>query len=313
MITIRTQSKKADITIQIGRKFTFLRGNSATGKTTFWHELNKAFNRRPGVKLSSTNNIAVIPMAYAAYPYALEQSNQVLVFEEGFPDLKKKEFAVQCKKSDNYFVIIKRDDLPHIPYSYQAILELYGEPSMIRAEQIYFENEYSSLRIKPSRYITEDSKAGFTALSSYFKQQNVITSNGNSNIKDVMKQGDSILADGEAFGSYIKRILDKEYLFDLKLPRSFEYLILTSGVVPLTEEQREVVRNPQPHIDKTKHQTWEQFYTFYLQEITKGTHYEYSKRVLMPYYASEENLKRIFDPLYNPHGLTESTVFEGKD
>ena len=37
--------------------------------------------------------------------------------------VKSEDFAVSIKESDNYFVIVTRDDLPNLPYS---VNEIYG-------------------------------------------------------------------------------------------------------------------------------------------------------------------------------------------
>ena len=50
-------------------------------------------------------------------------SNALYFIDEGAPFLRSKEFTRMVKGSDNYFVLVTRDSLEHLPYS---IEEIYG-------------------------------------------------------------------------------------------------------------------------------------------------------------------------------------------
>ncbi len=81
--------------------------------------------------------------------------------------MRSKEFTRMVKGSDNYFVLVTRDSLEHLPYS---IEEIYGmrqaEQSEIskRQKNIYETYQLYNLQakedIQPDLVITEDSNSG---------------------------------------------------------------------------------------------------------------------------------------------------------
>lgn len=63
-------------------------------------------------------------MENASWKERLATLQQCIIFiDEGAPFLRSKEFTRMVKGSDNYFVLVTRDSLEHLPYS---IEEIYG-------------------------------------------------------------------------------------------------------------------------------------------------------------------------------------------
>lgn len=87
---IEVVTRKVDYQLTVERNITILRGNSATGKSTLYR--------------------------------AIKQS--IVFVDEGAKFINTEEFATAIKKSDNYYVLITRQDLGNLPYSIHEIYEL---------------------------------------------------------------------------------------------------------------------------------------------------------------------------------------------
>lgn len=121
---IIVQNKKLRYELDIKRNITIIRGDSATGKTTLIEMLESAAN------LGESSGIEVI----CERPCRVLRGNdwelllpnlhgQILFLDEECRFVKSREFAAAVRSSDNYFVIITREDLPNLPY---AVDEIYG-------------------------------------------------------------------------------------------------------------------------------------------------------------------------------------------
>lgn len=82
----------------------------------------------------------------------------------------------------------------------------------------------------------------------------------------------------------------------LYLPESFEWLILTSGVVA-DKEIAEILREPESHIESQDYFSWERYFTELLGRKTEGTYLHYEKNRLNPVYLHEKNKKLILDSM----------------
>lgn len=105
-----------------------------------------------------------------------------------------------------------------------------------------------------------------------------------------------VVADGAAFGPEIDRISKWKNEHPgqciLFLPESFEWLLLKSGVIRETGIS-EVLNHPEKVIDSREYISWERFFTDYLEKLSVGTIYAYSKRKINPYYTAGANRKKI--------------------
>lgn len=121
---IVVQNNKPRYELDIKRNITIIRGDSATGKTTLIGLLESAASlgdssgievicERPVRTLGGNDWNILLPNLHG----------QILFLDEENRFVKTKEFAAAVKESDNYFVIITREDLPNLPYS---VDEIYG-------------------------------------------------------------------------------------------------------------------------------------------------------------------------------------------
>ena len=121
---IVVQNNKLRYELDIRRNITIIRGDSATGKTKLINLLEQAqalgessgvevLCERPCRTLGGTDWNLVLPNIH----------EQILFLDEENRFVKSQEFAAAVKESDNYFVIVTREDLPNLPYSVE---EIYG-------------------------------------------------------------------------------------------------------------------------------------------------------------------------------------------
>ena len=104
------------------------------------------------------------------------------------------------------------------------------------------------------------------------------------------------IADGAAFGNEMEGLAGLQELRPRKvaifLPESFEWIILKSGVVKLSDEER--LLRPEEHADSTEYMSWEQYFTALLETETAATRYmRYEKSKLPDYYLQDDNAAKI--------------------
>lgn len=118
------QNNRLRYELDIRRNITIIRGDSATGKTTLIQLLTQAaalgessgvevICERPCRTLSGNDWKLILPDIH----------DQIVFLDEENQFIKSQEFASAVKNSDNYFVIMTREDLPNLPYSVE---EIYG-------------------------------------------------------------------------------------------------------------------------------------------------------------------------------------------
>ncbi len=292
--------------LNVRRNITILQGNSATGKTELIrliqeYEMNKASS---GITVKSDVQCTVL----TSIDWELRLSkleNRIIFIDETAEFLKSKEFALMVRGSDNYFVIITRDDLSQLPYS---VDEIYGlrnasDSSKYKSFKKVYNEIYKLYNLKldsevsPDVVITEDTNSGFQCFSMLFGDI-CEAAGGKSKIYGMIREEESrtvlVVVDGAAFGSEMGRVYRYlEYSGKncvIYAPESFEYLILKSGFIDVPSS---VTEETFLHADSTKYMSWEEFYTDYLVQNTKDTVFRYKKSELGSAYKSENFMERI--------------------
>ena len=149
----------------------------------------------------------------------------------------------------------------------------------------------------PSKVITEDSNSGYECFNSIYNGI-CIPACGKSKIYKLLheqnKENTIIIVDGAAFGSEIEKLY--KYIESFKdnyvlyAPESFEYLILKSGIFSISQS---IVEETFDYSDSKLFLSWEEFYTDYLEKISKGTIFQYSKSKLREEYKSSGSIDKI--------------------
>ena len=80
--------------------------------------------------------------------------------------MKSQEFAAAVKGSDNYFVIVTRENLPNLPYSVEEIYGIHASGRYHDLKRTYnelyhiYSPEVLSGKVEPEVVVVEDSNAG---------------------------------------------------------------------------------------------------------------------------------------------------------
>lgn len=110
-----------------------------------------------------------------------------------------------------------------------------------------------------------------------------------------------VIADGAAFGPEMDRVLQlvqtRENL-TLYLPESFEWLVLSSGILKDTEVVQ-ILQTPSDYIDSKKYFSWERYFTALLTEKTTGTYLNYTKKTLNGAYLGDGVKNAILGQMKN--------------
>ena len=167
-------------------------------------------------------------------------------------------------------------------------------------------HRYSLSRAKANKdfdvLLTEDSKSGLQFFEARFNGEKLLceSSQGNSKILNwLCGHEDSsffVLADGAACGPYADRVLkyQKEHPHEVTvcLPESFEWLLLSSGVVK-ADGVEEYLASPENYVDSAKYMSWEQFFTSVLSDATKGTPLAYNKGRIAEGFLAPANADKV--------------------
>lgn len=314
--TIRIRSNRIVFTLDIQRNITIIRGDSATGKTTFI-EMLQAYERlgkQSGVTVQSEKECHVLT-DYDWEDRFPRISNSIVFVDEGNRFVSSPAFARAIMGSDNYYVLITRENLYQLPYSVDAVLKLKTTTSRFRTTYVRSYPHYEYLEAPADQLqrtdviLTEDSNSGHEMFSQIARRYAIQcdSADGKSNIMlKLMQSGDArvlIVADGAAFGAEMEKVYSFHKLHPgkvtLYLPESFEWLILKSGILG-EHTPTDILENPALFIDSREFFSWEQFFTHLLRELTNGTYMQYSKHHLNEFYLQQGNIEKVLEAMSTP-------------
>ncbi|MBR5969964.1 MAG: translation initiation factor 2 [Lachnospiraceae bacterium] len=300
-IIIENRRIRYEFTVR--RNITIIRGDSATGKTQLL-EMLRAFSRQngdSGVTLQCERPCIVLDSVQ--WEHSLQSLSQSIIFiDEGNTFVTSEAFARAVRSSDNYFVIIARDSLPNLAYSVDEIYGIRTSAKYAGLKKTYNElyhlygNVPSDMLSHAEKTVIEDSNAGFSFFEAVFQNRlSCVSAGGKSSIPAlVRKETDGhtmlVIADGAAFGAEMEnmeRLMDAGQHIALYLPESFEWSILSSGLIE-DREVTEILSHPEDFIESTEYFSWEQYFTALLVQKTDGTYLKYSKRKLNPVFLQEK-------------------------
>lgn len=309
LITI--QNRQMYYRFEIERNINIIKGDSATGKTTLIDMIRTYTENgeQSGVQLVCDKTCRVLEGI--DWEIRLANIHDSIVFiDEGNRFVSSREFAAAIKESDNYYVIVTREQLYELPYSVEAIYTIrnsgkYGELKKCfnSFQRLYGQHDYE--KITPpfaETIITEDRNSGFQFFNKLAEGQpsSCIAAMGKSNLITTLQNCSSvsimIVADGAALGPemdalvrYQKNCPDKVSLF---LPESFEWLILKSDVLQ-KKELLDILERPYDYIESQQFFSWEQYFTSLLVDVTRNTVKAYSKKELPEYYLQDRIVRKI--------------------
>lgn len=278
---VQLKSNRISYDFEVKRKITMIRGDSGTGKTTMMNLLTQALGRVAGFQLICDVACAIVPLGDDWRSIVLSNSNRIYFIDETHNCFNDPKFAGTIKESDNYFVLICRDDYDSIPYSVNEIYEIKNSGKFNRLIPVFVQNEEA---FSPTYIITEDSGAGYQFFN---KSTNihVDSAEGKSKIYSKvvtlpMNERLLIVIDGAAFGSNLSdllELLERRFMhYCIFAPESFEFLLLSSPMFDFWFTGNTRLSNPEEYV-RPKHFSWEQYFTDLLVEITRNLPCSYHK------------------------------------
>lgn len=308
---IRIENRSLVYEFTIRRNITVIRGNSATGKTTLIEMISsyESDGEESGVSLNCKKNCTVL--TDVRWEENLGQIHDSIIFiDEDYRFVRSQKFAEMVKESDDYFVLVTRDNLYNLPYSVDEIYGIHVSGKYSDLKKTY-NSLYHVYGVTPlpghnskeqvRQLIIEDSNAGYDFFSGISSNAECISAGGKTRIyRTLLENKDScclVIADGAAFGPEMEKIyemIQAGYDVALYLPESFEWLILRSGLID-GNRVRNILEHPEDHIDGQKYFSWENFFTSLLIHETSGTYLRYSKDTLNRVYLNEKEKKAIID------------------
>lgn len=304
---IIVQNNKVKFEFDIKRNITIVRGDSATGKTTLV-SLIDTYDR-----LGADSGIEVLckkrclTINNSNWEYILNSISECIVFiDEETTIVKSDDFARKIRETDNYYVIITRENLPNLPYSVEEVYGIHnsGRYSDMRRTYNSFYQLYTtenSVKNEPVEIvIAEDSNSGHEFFKAVTADDiSCISAGGKTKIKRLVNDNKGkkllIIADGAAFGSEmgeLYRYIKKHPEVSLYLPESFEWLILKSGLID-GNRIVDILQHTEDYLESSDFFSWERFFTKLLISETEGTYLQYSKQRLNEVYLNAKEKEQI--------------------
>lgn len=292
---------------EIKRNITIIQGDSATGKTTLINMLRQAENLGESSGIDVISDVPCRILEGKNWKIILENlSGNIFFIDEENSFINTEEFASMVKESDNYFVLITRENLYNLPYSVDEIYGLhesgkYHDTRKVYQQMYHIYSIEEKFPIEPEKIIVEDSNSGYEFFKKISAEKNIacLSAGGKSNIFSLIKRQSAgeicVVADGAAIGPEMNRLYKetlKKKNIHLYLPESFEWLILSSGLIS-DKDIKTMLEEPENYIDSTEYFSWERFFTKLLVTRTEETYLKYSKSKLNSNYLHEKNKERI--------------------
>jgi len=307
---IEIYNKRVHYFLTVKRNITILQGHSATGKTELIRLVSEYEQNGASSGITVKCGASCTVLTSVDWESRLSRLGKHIVFiDETASFLSSQRFAEMVRGSDNYFVIVTRDDLQQLPYSVDEIYGLRNVSSSSKYKS--FKKVYNEMyklynldlldNVRPRVIVTEDSNSGFECFCMIYGDR-CKSAGGKSKIYDFIRTDVSgnILAivDGAAFGSEIGKVFRYLEASGRKCvifaPESFEYLLLESGIIDVPAG---ILEATYEYADSREYLSWEEFYTSYLVQVTQGSVFRYGKAHLAEAYKTEGALKRIVDNL----------------
>ena len=302
------RNNKLHYEFEIKRNITIIQGDSATGKTTLINMLRQAENLGESSGVDVLSNVPCRILEGVSWKLILQNTAGTIFFiDEENAFINTEEFAAEIRGSDNYFVLITRENLYNLPYSVEEIYGLYASGRYQNTKKIYQQmyriySDIQELPIKPELFIVEDSNSGYEFFKAVSDERNLEceSAGGKSNIfskiKNVKNREVCVIADGAAIGPEMNgyEISHKKKNIHLYLPESFEWIVLKSGLID-DREIRKILETPELFIDSKKYFSWERFFTNLLIEKTKNSYLQYRKSAINKTYLHSKNKEKILN------------------
>ena len=127
---IEIYNKRVHYFLTVKRNITVLQGDSATGKTELIRLIREHEENGDSSGITVRCDVECTVLTSVDWEARLSRLRQHIIFmDETARFVRSREFAERVRGSDNYFVIISRDDLVQLPYSVDEIYGLRNDTS----------------------------------------------------------------------------------------------------------------------------------------------------------------------------------------
>lgn len=274
---LKITNPKVIFDLQLNRRVTVIRGESASGKT-WMHEIVRTLDTVSFVDCE--RKVMVAPQVadgkeketlslYAGYLFLIDEDTRYAL---------DKRYADAVMENDIWVVITAREVINY-PYSADEVYVLKTSGKIKRLSKYYTEpvnkNRYRN------KILTEDSGGGktfFTRLGYETK-----SAGGKDNIRNHLEDGMLVVFDKAAIGYVYDRLYTGAAVLgtlDLVEPESFEWVLLHSEIFSKLPVVGSILQSPEEH-GANNYKTWENFFTQSLCDLlSKYQGVNYSKGTL---------------------------------
>lgn len=309
---IIVQNKRLRFEFDIKRNITVIRGDSATGKTTLVQLISLAAEQgiSSGIEVICAKQCRTLPGT--DWKLILSGLHENIIFlDENSSYIKTQDFAECVRHSDNYFVLVTREDLPNLPYSVNEIYGIHCSGKYMDLKRTYnqfyriYNLQLSEKELQPETVVTEDSGSGYDFFHAVCAESGTkcYFAGGKSKLRRSLEQaeGEEVLGigDGAAIGPEMNELyllMRQRKNIRLYLPESFEWLILKSGLID-GKKIKDILQHPEDFADSEKFFSWEQFFEKILIDQTKGTYLKYTKKELNEVYIHDKEKRAILEAM----------------
>lgn len=132
------QNNRLRYEFEIRRNITVILGDSATGKTTLINMLRQAENLGASSGVDVICDVPCRVLEGQNWKLILENASGNIFFtDEENAFINTEEFAESVQGSDNYFVLITRENLYNLPYSVEEIYGLHSSGKYQNTRKVY--------------------------------------------------------------------------------------------------------------------------------------------------------------------------------
>lgn len=281
-ITVETLKSNLKYILDIDKRLTIIKGNSATGKSHLVRLIDEY--GKSGVVIKSPLELIHVNSKILNAFNLKKDKNLLYVFDED-DGISDKNVINFINDINNNVIIITRDiSLPEINYGIDNVYEFRESNKfniLVRKYDKINKNNINTREL--SKILTEDSGSGFDFYSN-LNNFKVNSAYGNSNIINCIENNQIIALDSLGIGPYIDNILNKIKNLNSYViyPKSFEWLLLESGIFSKTSE-----------ISIKNFKNEEDFYNKLLKQTMLYYNKRYSKEKLNKWFLEDKQFDKI--------------------
>lgn len=160
MPLIHVKTARVEYKFEIHNKYTVIKGDSGSGKTTFYDLINVMGANPKAVQNVSGEKIIAIPAKFEDFNIA-NYSDVIFVVDENCTLFKRSDVASILRESENYFIIINREiNLGYLPIHVDNVYRMKTAGKFHSLERIYKRFELSQI-VDVDTIIVEDKRSGY--------------------------------------------------------------------------------------------------------------------------------------------------------